>query len=738
MQRCILGLLLLPILLVTGTAQWEILNQSGPLSAIDFVNSETGWIAGSGSLMKTEDGGINWMSVAGNETLDISMIDFINESTGWGICYDYNNGGILIIKTTDGGQNWIRQNNLPGYSIRNLFVIDDTTVFVLGDSVLLKSSDGGSTWNDIATNITDRWFSTVSFVNSEQGIIAGNKTFDWEPVTWKTFDGGKHWQETLSADSLHIFDLQFCNDSTGYCIGNTGSGQSVLCKTNDFGEHWSVILQNSYGISSLQCLTEAVIYCVLVDSTWSHNIMKSVDGGDHWQQQQNPDRGTIQGLDVKFFSPQFGLIVADRILLYRTEDGGEQWKISLLSYPFKDVVFLNKTTGFSCGSKTGLHFFRGDVFVTNDGGESWNSILNGSEFDRCIFINESVGFLTSWDLLYKTINGGGKWTAYNYSNYDSTGFYFQSRDIYFLNELAGWSVGSYSDSNSWGAAIFKTVNGGENWNAVLKYSDADPNKSCILNSIFFLNENSGWAVGESGLICRYDYLINKWTVIETATDLPLNKVWFTDQNTGWIGGGWYNYDLEYHPLLLKSEDSGLTWSDQSFGYIVNDIYFSDPDHGWIVGSDQGNKGIILATRDGGIQWQVQISNLPAPLTAIHFADGYGWAVGGQGLILKTENGGSSWITEYPDLLSTRYNLNQNYPNPFNPSTTIIYSLAKSERVRIDIYNILGQKVETPVNEIQLAGVHRIKFNGSKLASGIYFYKIEAGNFIRVRKMVLIR
>ncbi len=60
-------------MLATGSAQWEILNQSGLLSSMDFVNSETGWIAGSGSLMKTDDGGINWLSVASSESLNIFL-----------------------------------------------------------------------------------------------------------------------------------------------------------------------------------------------------------------------------------------------------------------------------------------------------------------------------------------------------------------------------------------------------------------------------------------------------------------------------------------------------------------------------------------------------------------------------------------------------------------------------------------------------------------------------------------
>jgi hypothetical protein len=90
------------------------------------------------------------------------------------------------------------------------------------------------------------------------------------------------------------------------------------------------------------------------------------------------------------------------------------------------------------------------------------------------------------------------------------------------------------------------------------------------------------------------------------------------------------------------------------------------------------------------------------------------------------------------LLIRSYSLSRNYPNPFNPSTSIRFSIPKTEFVSLEIYNLLGQKVARLVNERQEAGEHTVKFNGSGLASGIYFYKIAAGDFQQVRKMVLIR
>jgi hypothetical protein len=85
-----------------------------------------------------------------------------------------------------------------------------------------------------------------------------------------------------------------------------------------------------------------------------------------------------------------------------------------------------------------------------------------------------------------------------------------------------------------------------------------------------------------------------------------------------------------------------------------------------------------------------------------------------------------------------YSLSQNYPNPFNPSTTIKYGIPESGSVMIKIYNILGMEVLTLVNERKDAGVHSASFNAAGLSSGVYFYKIQSGDFSDIKKMVLIK
>ncbi|MEJ2505214.1 MAG: T9SS type A sorting domain-containing protein [Ignavibacteriaceae bacterium] len=81
---------------------------------------------------------------------------------------------------------------------------------------------------------------------------------------------------------------------------------------------------------------------------------------------------------------------------------------------------------------------------------------------------------------------------------------------------------------------------------------------------------------------------------------------------------------------------------------------------------------------------------------------------------------------------------QNYPNPFNPITIIRYQMPKDEFVTLRVYDILGREITTLVNEEKPAGTYSVNFNASNLASGIYFYKISAGNFSQTKKMLLLR
>jgi hypothetical protein len=118
-------------------------------------------------------------------------------------------------------------------------------------------------------------------------------------------------------------------------------------------------------------------------------------------------------------------------------------------------------------------------------------------------------------------------------------------------------------------------------------------------------------------------------------------------------------------------------------------------------------------------------------------------VGDSGKILRNDN----FITEIKyksQNIPYNYLLSQNYPNPFNPSTNIRYEIPKNGFVKLVVFDILGREIQTLVNEKQNAGSYEVTFNarqpglGSNLSSGIYFYKLQSGNYTETKRMLLIK
>ncbi len=109
---------------------------------------------------------------------------------------------------------------------------------------------------------------------------------------------------------------------------------------------------------------------------------------------------------------------------------------------------------------------------------------------------------------------------------------------------------------------------------------------------------------------------------------------------------------------------------------------------------------------------------------------------------------SGFLAAYPKIVTgvknkdggipKKFELSQNYPNPFNPTTRIKYSITSKQLVVLKVFDILGREVTTLVNEEKPAGSYEITFNATNLASGVYLYSLQAGNFHKVKKLVLLK
>jgi hypothetical protein len=189
---------------------------------------------------------------------------------------------------------------------------------------------------------------------------------------------------------------------------------------------------------------------------------------------------------------------------------------------------------------------------------------------------------------------------------------------------------------------------------------------------------------------------------------------------------------------IAKDDSGgaiITWTDYRSG-TYSDIYAQRinasgvvqwADTGVAIGTASGSQHAPSIVRDGSggaiISWVDQIRGVYASL------------IGGNG-VLGSRPTVSVEVTNRQ--APKEFELLQNYPNPFNPTTIINYQLPKNGYVTLKIYNVLGKEVATLVNEYKDAGYYKGSFDASRLSSGVYFYKLQVGNYVMTKKMLLAR
>ena len=224
----------------------------------------------------------------------------------------------------------------------------------------------------------------------------------------------------------------------------------------------------------------------------------------------------------------------------------------------------------------------------------------------------------------------------------------------------------------------------------------------------------------------------------------IRAICFTDNNNGWAVGGRLTYTNDgYVRNIFNTTNGGMDWNlqyqDSSLGNVqvdFLDVQFINSNIGWVV----GNNGAIFHTTDGGQQWTEQYSMINYDLKSVFFIDNnLGWLVGDYGSILKTTNGGVSFVEENEiNEMPTDYSLTQNFPNPFNPTTKIRYSVPQSSNVIIKVFDILGNEIETLVNEEKQTGTYEIIWYAENLPSGVYFYQLKAGDFVETKKMLLLK
>ncbi len=375
------------------------------------------------------------------------------------------------------------------------------------------------------------------------------------------------------------------------------------------------------------------------------------------------------------------------------------------------VYFASADVGFIAGNN-------GVILKTTNKGANWQALNSGTTGNlySVRFINTSTGFVAGDNLILKTTNSGASWQV----NHSISGITL--RTIFFLNASTGYAAGS-------GGVVLKTTNMGGSWNSQVI------NSPDTYTSIFFSNPNTGYVVG---LDSRYYKSTNSgvnWSAKTTFVSKHYFSVQFLNASTGFIVGGWTN------STIIRSDDAGENWTNllgNAFGVRLYSGSFIDVDHGLVV----GREGTIMRSTNGGYNWVNETSGTNVYLYGVQYLDSVAaYAVGENGVILSTLNliGIKPISSEVPD----KFSLYQNYPNPFNPQTKIKFDIPPVGQrhafdVRLVVYDALGREIATLVNEELKPGTYEVSWEGSNYPSGVYFYKLSAGDYIKTKKMILLK
>ena len=206
--------------------------------------------------------------------------------------------------------------------------------------------------------------------------------------------------------------------------------------------------------------------------------------------------------------------------------------------------------------------------------------------------------------------------------------------------------------------------------------------------------------------------------------------------------------------LFNSTDGGAVWVNISGNLEQNPDGSGDgPSVRWIDAITTGGITTYYAATSTGLystnnisngpttQWALEgastIGNVVCPMVAARSSDGL-VVVATHGSGVYSANQTTVGVESETSNIPTSYALNQNYPNPFNPSTKINFTLPAQNNVKLIVYDITGKKVKELVNGELSAGNHTVDFNATNLASGTYIYRIQAGNFVESKKMVLLK
>ena len=510
----------------------------------------------------------------------------------------------------------------------------------------------------------------------------------------------QNWQLQNSNFPSNVYVINFSPVNYFVCwAGGSGAGQTPYpgyIRTINSGNTWvcdsipsipdGLISQ----IFAIDADTAYIVVYVLASSN-SKGIYKTTDGGTTWTKQNAYSSAFYGPGYIHFFDANNGVVIGDPNLeTYTTTNGGLTWNPVTMPPILADEYTWVGGTGIAGHGNSVWFASTKRIFRSIDRGNTWTVSIAEPQYafwGPCLaFQDESSGiyslgnYSTQAHVYRKTTDGGITWNLISNTILDNL---FPTCIRYIPGTTATYLVSGGSDVGMRGLAA--TLDTGENWTLV-------DTTGCY--TIGFSSVESGWGDPyPSWQVHKYvgpavPVELNTFTAKANGTEVTLNWSTATELN---------NYGFEIQRKVLSSDFAAIAFvKGQGTSTQKNEYSFVDKN------LEEGKYSYRLkqVDMDGKFEY--------------------------------------SKIVEVEVVSVTSYSLEQNYPNPFNPSTTINYALKEKCDVKLTLLNSIGEEIAVVVKGEQDKGYHKVEIDGSKLSSGVYFYKLVAGNFINTKKMILMK
>jgi photosystem II stability/assembly factor-like uncharacterized protein len=751
------------------SAQWVPQNSgvNAYLRDIYFVNNWEGWIIGlDGELLKTEDGGLNWEQIDLGINNSFYAIYFLNEIIGWIVG---SNG--LILKTTNGGQEWNQQNSGTTYSLTDVFFVDENYGWIatgfINNTQILKTTNGGQSWIAYPNGIVSN--TAIYFTNPNNGWVCG-----WGANLSKTTNGGLSWSLQPSGTNISRSDIFFVNENIGWTFGNP------VTKTTNGGISWFVLysFNSAIWISSGFFLDQNTGWVCGTDhnsfGSWG-KIFKTTNGGISWNEEL-----------AEYGTPLYKIFFADNVNGWVSGPNGFIAKYDTSKYV--QIMSPNGGEQFLAGLYGEIRWKKNNVdlvelFYSTDNGQNWIFIADNIDADNLGYYWDTIPNTPSENCLIKILdmNNPG---IYDLSDstfsiiYDPlitvnspNGGESISKGRFFKIQWISQQVDSFN--------LLFSLNSGLNWQNIISnyytggnigdyyWSVPDTtSEQCLIKiessqdiSIFDVSDNyfriinpppfsyfpltvgNKWffSYGHDQVI-RYKMEVEKDTILDDDYSYAkLNYYWKNNEGNFELDTEGYAYLRKDSNKIIQYEDRLLIDYDMNIGdtviyhgypysAVLDDIYIQE-----VLNRYLSNYYFFTTPFDFySYSDSIGFNTLRADTWYNYFPQYLlGCVIDGvtYGIITEVEDESS-----FPLL----FHLSQNFPNPFNPTTKINYQIPQSGFVTLKVYDLLGKEFATLVNEEKPAGNYEVEFNGSSLSSGIYFYKLQAGDYTEVKKMILMK